>query len=103
MIFLVVSQECGILSNPSGGSVSIDKTTKGGVAAYSCNPGFEVTSGDTSRTCQADGDWSGDCSSVWSRYEFWHDVKLQLVLELLEHHFPSFYTPLFDLGSMMRV
>ena len=59
MIFLVVSQECGILSNPSGGSVSIDKTTEGGVAAYSCNPGFEVTSGDTSRTCQADGDWSG--------------------------------------------
>jgi CUB/sushi domain-containing protein len=53
------SVECG---SPPGlgytGSVSVTGTTYGSTATYTCNLGYSMTGAKT-RTCQADGTWSG--------------------------------------------
>ena len=51
---------CGTLSNPANGQVShTDGTTLGQTATYSCNTGYSLV-GDSNRTCQATGEWSGN-------------------------------------------
>ncbi len=58
-IFIVyTAADCGSLTNPANGSVSLTMTTFGSMANYSCsNPSYLL--GDAVRTCQADGMWSG--------------------------------------------
>lgn len=51
--------DCGPLSSPENGSVSAAGTTVGSTATYSCDEGFTLGAGDATRTCQADGSWSG--------------------------------------------
>jgi hypothetical protein len=51
-------KDCGPLSQPAQGSVSVPSTTYGSVATYSCPVGYGPVPGAT-RTCQADGTWSG--------------------------------------------
>jgi hypothetical protein len=51
--------DCGKLSNPENGTVSVTLTTYLSVADYKCETGFYNSSGDWQRTCQADGTWSG--------------------------------------------
>lgn len=51
--------DCGALTNPSNGSVTTPSgTTFGEIATYACNPMYTLT-GTATRTCQADGQWSG--------------------------------------------
>ena len=51
--------DCGALTDPANGQVSHpDGTTFGQTATYSCNTGFNIV-GDSTRTCEATGDWSG--------------------------------------------
>ena len=51
--------DCGALTDPANGQVSHpDGTTLGQTATYSCNTGFNLV-GNSTRTCQATGDWSG--------------------------------------------
>jgi len=50
--------DCGAITDPANGSVSVLKTTYGSTASYSCQQGFGLT-GTSSRTCQADATWSG--------------------------------------------
>ena len=53
--------DCGLLSNPVNGVVSLGSTAVGSVAAYQCNTGFTL-SGDSLRQCQdvnGVGVWSG--------------------------------------------
>ena len=51
--------DCGNLTNPANGQVSqAAGTTFGQTAVYSCNTGYNLV-GDSTRTCQADGMWSG--------------------------------------------
>jgi hypothetical protein len=49
---------CGTLVAPTNGSVSAPTITYGSTATYGCNAGFALV-GSTTRTCQADGTWSG--------------------------------------------
>jgi len=61
--------DCGELSAPANGQVSDPQTTFGSDATYSCNLSYTV-SGNSVRTCQADGSWSGTepvCESKWQR------------------------------------
>ena len=51
--------DCGVLSNPPNGMVTAFSTTFMSVANYSCNHGY-LLMGVTSRTCQADANWSDD-------------------------------------------
>ena len=51
--------DCGALTDPANGQVSHpDGTTFGQTATYSCNPDYNLV-GNSTRTCEATGDWSG--------------------------------------------
>ena len=51
--------DCGTLANPANGQVSTTaRTTFRQTATYSCNTGYNLV-GDSTRTCQATGQWSG--------------------------------------------
>ena len=49
---------CGNLSSPVDGRVSVNGNTFGSQANYSCSEGY-VLNGNSTRMCQADGQWSG--------------------------------------------
>ena len=50
--------DCKVPPGIENGSVSAPATTLGSVASYTCNTGYSL-SGAPTRTCQADGTWSG--------------------------------------------
>ena len=60
MILLILTVvDCGNLTDPANGEVNhTSGTTFGQTATYSCNTGYNLT-GDSTRTCQATGEWSG--------------------------------------------
>ena len=53
-----IAVDCGSLSDPGNGIVDASNTTLMNTATYTCNTGYNLT-GDTTRTCQANGTWSG--------------------------------------------
>ena len=67
---LVVIADCGPLANPHNGVVEFSSgTLQGSTATYTCDQGYNITSGDHSRTCQANEVWSGTepiCESMMS-------------------------------------
>ena len=66
--------DCRTLNNPNNGQVSHpDGTTFGQNATYNCNTGYNLV-GDSTRTCQATGVWSGSaptCQSMLYIRLFW--------------------------------
>ncbi len=52
------AKDCGALATPTHGSVKAAATTFGATATYACATGYEL-SAPSSRSCQADGTWSG--------------------------------------------
>ena len=51
--------DCGSLTDPANGQVDLTSgTTFGQIATYSCSTGYNLV-GDSTRTCQATGEWSG--------------------------------------------
>ena len=57
-LFLTVV-DCGALNASANGQVShTNGTTFGQIATYSCDTGYNLV-GNSTRTCQADGVWSG--------------------------------------------
>ena len=50
--------DCGSLTDPSNGTVSVSATTYTSNATYTCDSGYTIN-GDSMRMCQADGEWSG--------------------------------------------
>ena len=60
MLFFLAGVVCPDLQNPPDGVVSLsDGTAFGSQATYTCNDGFVISSGDDTRTCEANGEWSG--------------------------------------------
>ena len=52
--------DCGALTDPANGQVNhTAKTTFGQTVTYSCDTGYNLVE-DSTRTCQADGMWSGN-------------------------------------------
>ena len=53
--------DCGNLTDPDNGVVTLSGTTEGDTANYSCIVGYELNDNDTSqRTCGLNGTWSGE-------------------------------------------
>ena len=50
---------CEPLAGPENGVVNVTTRTVGSVAMYACEGQF-VLNGDSQRTCQEDGEWSGE-------------------------------------------
>ena len=58
-IFLILTVDCGTLTDPANGQVNHTAgTTYEQNATYSCNTGYNLV-GNRTRTCQATGNWSG--------------------------------------------
>ena len=55
---LLAVVDCGNLTNPMNGMVTLTTTTFESTATYSCNMNY-VLSGAMTRMCRADGTWSG--------------------------------------------
>eukprot|EP00731_Ephydatia_muelleri_P038089 Em0651g1a len=65
-----IAVDCGSLSDPKGGSVTVTTTSFGGKATYSCKKGFTLI-GVSTRDCTEKGIWSGSaptCSVVACEY-----------------------------------
>ncbi|KAH3700409.1 hypothetical protein DPMN_075385 [Dreissena polymorpha] len=66
--------DCKGLSNPPNGKVVAADTTFGQVATYTCDVGYQLSTANGARRCQADGTWSGqqptcritDCGALMS-------------------------------------
>ena len=69
IIFLIsVVVDCGDLTDPANGQVDLTSgTTFGQTATYSCNTGYNLV-GDSTRTCQATGVWSGSAPTCQGVY-----------------------------------
>ena len=50
---------CIVLINIPNGKTTVHRSSYQGVVEYTCNYGFRLV-GDASRSCQADGEWSGE-------------------------------------------
>ena len=58
-ILLSTVVDCRVLTDPANGQVNhAAGTTFGQTTTYSCNTGYNLV-GDSTRTCQATGLWSG--------------------------------------------
>lgn len=56
---------CGYVGSITNGHVSVTKPSYGGVATFECDEGYEMN-GDSTRSCQLNGKWSGknpECAS----------------------------------------
>ena len=60
--------DCGSLDDPDNGQVEVSSTKFGSTANYSCNVCYILSNGNSTRTCEANGRWSGDppsCECKW--------------------------------------
>ena len=55
----VTDVDCGSLTDPVNGTISLTGTAFNSTATYSCNDGYSLV-GDTTITCLASGLWSGE-------------------------------------------
>jgi hypothetical protein len=51
--------DCGSLTDPVNGAVTVTNTTFNSTATYSCNGGYNLVGDTTTRTCLASASWSG--------------------------------------------
>ena len=51
--------DCGRIGAPDDGEITLSQTTFGSEATYECDEGFELV-GNVTRTCEANGEWSGE-------------------------------------------
>ncbi|CAH1248684.1 CSMD1 [Branchiostoma lanceolatum] len=51
--------ECSLLPTPSNSNMIVSGVSFGDTANITCEPGYDLVSGDTVRTYQASGEWSG--------------------------------------------
>ena len=68
--------ECSTLSNPSNGRVNQQGDRPGDRARYTCNSGYELV-GQSIRTCQNNGEWSGDAPICQSKQLYTTAVGFQ--------------------------
>ena len=57
-LIIPITVQCSTLSDPSNGRVSQQGNNPGDRASYTCNSGYELV-GQSTRTCQNNGQWSG--------------------------------------------
>ena len=93
MQFFTSAVDCGTLNNPANGQVSYTgRTTFGQTATYSCDAGYNLV-GNSIRTCQATGVWSGSAPTCQGK------LLLKLEYNVLSETIPqkalktNVYTP----------
>ena len=74
-VFTVIN--CGGLCDLEKGTVLISRSTVGGVATYTCKPGYELE-GNNRRECMPNGEWSGkepNCTGIQNN--IWYIKKIE--------------------------
>ena len=67
-LLLATAVDCGNLTDLANGSVNHTLgTTFGQTVTYSCDTGYNLV-GDSTRTCQAAGNWSGSAPTCQGMY-----------------------------------
>ena len=69
ILFVLTALPCGTPSSLSNGRRHYTRTTVGSTVTYTCNTGYAMTAGNSSRTCLFGGRWSGShptCSSEFT-------------------------------------
>ncbi len=79
--FLVFEANCGDLTSVENGEVS-QTYPDGGVATYTCNPGYDIVSGDGQRTCQDNGQWTGTEPACMRMYQI-STMKHPYIIKLI--------------------
>ena len=70
--FITIHSDCPAVVNcntppqPANRRVAYSATTYNSVATYSCNGGYEISGGSTTRRCLASGAWSGSVPTCQS-------------------------------------
>ena len=73
--FFSTAEDCGALPDPSDGQVNDTAgTIFGQTATYSCNAGYNLM-GNSTRTCQATGVWSGSAPTCEGMLLLNYEVK----------------------------
>ena len=67
LYFYLSVVRCGDLPDPKFGSVSLSGEVFGSTATYSCRKGYLLV-GRRTRTCQANGQWSGKAPVCRSKH-----------------------------------
>ena len=90
-VYLYVSAvvDCGTLEDLDNGQVEFSNTTFESTANYTCDLGYRLSNGNITRTCEANGNWSGDppsCERAWLKhmyllYSFVHIVICMCVAD----------------------
>ena len=73
ILLVVTVLSCGTPSSLSNGQRHYSNTTVGSTVTYTCNTGYRMTAGNSSRTCLFGGRWSGShptCSSEFTLVTF---------------------------------
>ncbi len=87
---------CDQLFDPANGNVDLTGVTEGSTATYTCDQRFEIIFGDKLRTCQSDGQWSGDepiCEGNICTHYYYISIFTKYYSELANTwyvHFSSF-------------
>jgi hypothetical protein len=55
---IIFISDCGSLSNPGNGTVTLKGQKYGDTAIYNCDKGYNIIAGDGNRTC-GEGTWGG--------------------------------------------
>ena len=69
---------CPLLENPSNGNVSMTGGVYQDTVTYTCNNGFQL-SGDPTRTCGSDGQWSGSAPTCDRKYNLQYNLVIHCV------------------------
>ncbi len=70
LMIIIAEITCEQLIDPDNGIVDLTGINVGSRATYSCDKGFDLTGGQFIRTCQPNGQWSGDAPSCESTYQY---------------------------------
>jgi len=73
-VVITVKQSCPVLTPPSNGDVTV---TSEGIAMYSCDEGFQITS-PIARACQS-GRWNGTTPRCFSNFKI-HIAMLYIII-----------------------
>ena len=60
--------DCGLLPDPEGGKVDIERSTLGGIAFYVCRANFSL-GGNPVRRCLRNSTWSGIAPACFSKHQ----------------------------------
>ena len=72
---MLITLDCGTLVNPTNGAVdTASGTTYGQKATFTCDTGYGIQ-GDSSRTCGADGQWTGNNPTCVIGGKFQHQTE----------------------------